>query len=289
MNDSLTQSALHALPFLGIAAVLMLIFRVVFDKLTPYNDRQVAKSGNKAARLTRRGAYLGYIVAIAGSLIMSKQPYKADLMMFALDGVVALAVFVVMYFAADLVILQRINNATEIEKGNVAVATVEFCAYLALGVVMNASFAGGGDRSVASGMLNAALFSAVGLLTVMAVYTVYTIGWSLRGCGLDNQVRLGNRAAAVEAGSLLVAVSVALWGSIIGDFTGWANDLKTYAIAMIYGVVAVSTGRLFASLVLTRNMGRTRRGKHHGSMRKAKIVGLTSIVCGLAVCVLMVM
>jgi putative membrane protein len=269
-----------AAPFAAIAVALLVVFRFVFDRLTPYDDRAIAKSGNSAARITRWGAYLGYLTAVMGSLVMSGQPYWTDVMMFAADGVVALIVFAIAYYAIDLTILRRINNAGEIEKGNRAVAKVEFCGFVALGIIMNASFAGGGDRSPVTGMGSAALFSFIGLISVMLAYTVYTVAWAARGCSLDTQILKGNRAAAIEAGSLLLAFSTTLWFSIIGDFAGWSDDIKSYAIAAGFSVVVVSAARSVTSLLL-RKMGRTQKGVHHASVAKATIVGLVSILAGL--------
>lgn len=262
---------------------LLFVFRLLFNRLTPYDDAKVKQRGGdaaKAARITRLGAYLGYATAVAGSFVMSRQTYWTDVMMFVLDGLVALGVFAAAYYVIDLTILRKINNAGEIEKGNTAVAKVEFCAFLALGIIMNASFAGGGDRSMVSGFGSAALFSGIGLLSMMLAYTVYTVGWAIRGCSLDVQILKGNKAAAIEAGSLLLAFSTTLWFSIIGDFVGWADDIKSYLVAAVFSVLIVSASRMLASLLL-RNMGRTQKSVHHGSVTKATIVGLVSIVAGL--------
>lgn len=277
---NLLQFLQDAAPFAAIAVALLVTFRFMFDRLTPYDDRKIAKSGNKAARITRWGAYLGYLTAVMGSLVMSRQTYWTDVTMFAMDGMVALLVFAVAYYATDLTILRRINNAGEIEKGNRAVAKVEFCGFLALGIIMNASFAGGGDRSLVTGMGSAALFSGIGLLSVMLAYTVYTVAWAARGCSLDTQILKGNRAAAIEAGSLLLAFSTTLWFSIIGDFVGWSDDIRSYLVAAVFSVVVVSVARSVTSLLL-RNMGRTQKGVHHAGMGKALLVGTASIIAGL--------
>lgn len=271
---------IEALPFIGIDIAYAVLFQWVFNRLTPYNDRDVKLSGNKAARLTRQGATLGYLIAIQGTLLNHFASQTARVETFALDGVVAMAVFALMYYAVDAAVLRHVHNDVEIAKGNRAVAMVEASAYVALGLVMNASFGGGGDPTLVAGLASAALFSAIGMVTVLLVYTVYTIGWKLRGCGLDEQVRLGNRAAAVEAGSLLLAISISLWFSIIGDFTGWVHDIVTYAEAAAYSVAAVMVGRSLVSL-LTHGLGRTKKGVHHGSMKKAVIVGMVSIACGI--------
>lgn len=269
-----------SLPYVGITLVLLAAFRIAFDRITPYDDKQMRQAKNKAAKRTRMGAVIGYLIALTGSLVMSPQSYWIDVLMFALDGIIALVTFAIMYYAADLAILRRVNNAQEIEKGNMSVANAEFCSYMALGIIMSASFAGS-DQSLLQGMASAVLFSVIGMLTVMIVYTIYTIGWSMRGCDLDAQICNGNRAAAIEAGSLLLGISLTLWFSIIGSFTGWVNDLKSYAIAAAISIVAVSSGRLAAGF-FTRKLGRNGSSKHHGNTKKSWIIGIVSVVCGLA-------
>lgn len=271
-----------AVPIL-IGLGLLFVFRLVFNRLTPYDDAKIKQrrgDAAKAARITRYGAYLGFAIAIAGSFVMSRQPYWNDVKMFALDGLVALGVFAMAYYVIDLTILRKINNAGEIEKGNTAVAKVEFCAFVALGVIMNASFAGGGDQSMVSGFGSAALFSGIGLLSMMIAYTVYTVGWAMRGCSLDVQILKGNKAAAIEAGSLLLAFSTTLWFSIVGDFVSWEDDIKSYLVAAVFSVLVVSASRMVVSLLL-RNLGRTQKSVHHGSVKKATIVGFVSVVAGL--------
>ncbi len=282
MGDTKDILEIAAAAVIGLG--LLFVFRLVFNRLTPYDDMKVKQNGGraaKAARITRFGAYLGYAIAVAGTFVMNHEPsFWGTVGMFAADGVVALIVFAIAYYAIDLTILRRINNAGEIEKGNTAVARVEFCAFVALGIIMNASFAGGGDSNVAAGFASAALFSAIGLLSVMAVYTVYTMGWAIRGCSLDTQVLKGNKAAAIEAGSLLLALALTLWFSIVGDFVGWSDDIKSYAVAAIFSVAVVSVARSVTSLALIK-MGRTQKSVHHASATKASIVGFVSIVAGL--------
>lgn len=268
------------LPFLGIGAVLLVAFGFVFSRLTPYNDRKIAK-GNPAVRIRRVGAYTGFINAMAGSLMLSDVAYWTDVMMFAIDGATALVVFAVTYYVIDVTILRRINNAGEIEKGNTAVAGVEACAYTGLGIIMSASFGGGGDQSLIAGLASAALFSSLGLLTLMAVYTVYTLGWTLRGCSLDRQILKGNAAAATDAGGLLVALSATLGFSILGDFQGWGEDLTSYAIAAALSIGILMVTRSLTSL-LTIKMGRTRKGVHHGNVGKSLLIAVISVVVSIS-------
>ena len=279
--ETAARGLVGILPYLLVAFALLLAFKAVHDWITPIDDNEALKEGNVAAGINRGGAYLGFLVAMSGSLILSKEGYLTDLGMFLLDGVIALAVFAAAHYAFDWIILKKVNNATAIRGGNVAVAVVELCAYLALGLITSASFSGGGQGLLA-GMASAILFSAIGLATLVTVYAVYVTVWQWRvGCDIDMQVGANNYAAALDAGSLLVAISITLWFSISGDFTGWGTDLLSYAVAAASSVVAVSIARGLAVKVLARGLPVTKDGAHHGNAAKSAIVGLASIGAGL--------
>lgn len=268
------------LPYLAVAFALLFAFKVLHDWITPIDDDREVRHGNIAAGINRGAAYLGFLVAMSGSLIQSEQNYWDDLGMFALDGVIAFGVFAAGHYAFDWVILKKVNNATAIRGGNVAVAVTELCAYLALGLVTSASFSGGG-QGLWAGMASAVVFSFVGLATLVAVYAVYMVAWrNRRGYDIDSLIAQGNTAAALDAGSLLFAISVTLWFSISGDFTGWGEDLLSYAVAAVSSIVAVSIARGLAILLLARGLSVTGRG-HHSNAAKSAIVGLVSVGAGL--------
>jgi len=97
---------------------------------------------------------------------------------------------------------------------------------------------------------------------------------------VDTLIAQGNMAAALDAGSLLFSVSVTLWFSISGDFTGWGEDLASYAVAAVSSIVAVSIARGLAVLLLARGLSVT-GGGYHGNVAKSAIVGLVSVGAGL--------
>jgi len=281
--EMLVRGLLGILPHLVLAFLVLLpLFKLVHDKITPIDDDAALRAGNAAAGINRGGAYAGFLIAMSGSLILSEETsYLSDLGMFLLDGVIALGVFAAAHYAFDWVILKKVNNARAILGGNVAVAIVELCAYLSLGLIMSASFSGGG-QSIWAGMASAVLFSAIGLGTLMGVYAAYDAGWRWRRhCDVDKQIGDGNVAAAIDAGSLMLAMSITLWFSISGDFTGWWNDIASFAVAALSSILAVSIGRGLAVLVLARGLGSTGSGLHHGNVAKSAIVGLSAIGAGL--------
>jgi uncharacterized membrane protein YjfL (UPF0719 family) len=270
-----TRGFVGIVPYIAAAFVLLFIFKLVHDLITPFKDHEELVRGNAAAGINRGGAYLGFLIAASGSLILSEHTYLVDLGMFMLDGVVAVVVFALAYYAFDHVILWKVNNSEAIQQGNKAVAVLEACAYVALGLIMSASFSGGG-QSVLMGLASAVLFSAIGLGTLMAVYVMYDVLRRLFGSyNIDKRVGQGSMTAAIDAGTLLLAVSITLWFSISGDFTGWGSDLLSYAVAAAASIVAVSMGRVIALMTLARGLQRS-----DDNVARASIVGFVSIGIG---------
>jgi uncharacterized membrane protein YjfL (UPF0719 family) len=280
--ETIVRSVVEILPYIGIFLVLNGVFHVVSDFVTPFVDRVQRALDNKAAAWNRFGATLGFNLALTGSLFHREPTVGGDLGMFMLDGIVALAVFIVAHYVLDMVILWGVNNSREIEKGNMPVAIVESCAYVAIGLVVCASFTGGG-QSLAEGLLSAVAFSFIALLTISAVYVSYVlIRYKLTGCHIDREVANGNMAASIDAGSLLLAMGFTLWFSIYGDSAGWTQDLLSYAIAAGSSIfvlflvrMAITAGWRF------RGVAQTTRGRHHGKVAQSMQLGAYSIAAGL--------
>lgn len=277
MPDFVGIDYLKIFPYLGAAFVLLFVYKVIHDRLTPFDDYAEMERGNAAAALTRNGAYLGVLVAMSGSLIMSDQSYVNDLLMFLLDGVVAVAVFTVASHVFDWIIVFRVSNYAQIQQGNLAVALVEACAYTALGIIMSASFSGEGAGLV-TGLLSAVLFSAIGVATLSAIYWTYAVYWGRRNARrIDDEVGAGHMKAAIDCGSLLLAMSITLWFSISGDFNGWANDIKSYVVAAGASVIAVAISRVFARILLSRHTDPFTEDGSGGNVAKSTTIGMVSI------------
>jgi len=274
MNE-LINTAL--LPYYFAAVILLLpVFGWVHNKITPSN--RVSFKGNPAARTKYIFAWAGCAIAMLGSLIMSDEAFRTDLLMFGLDTLVVIVTFAFANFLFDKAILWKVDNNKAISEGNKAVAFVEACAYVALGLIMCASFAGGGLNWL-GGWLSAAAFSGTGLLTLAAVYFVYAKCWKVR-CNIDAEIGKGSMPAAIDAGSLLLGMGIVLFSSIIGDFTGWQGDFASYFEAAGIGIVVVALGRVLLALLLRGN--RSTHEAHHGSMAKSATVGLVTIALSIA-------
>jgi putative membrane protein len=111
------------------AVVLLGVFAVLYDLVTPYNELALIREGNTAAAITLGAAVIGFALPIAVSVAVSHNLY-------AMIGwaVVAGAVQLLVYVAARLA-LPRINEA--IPQGKIASGI--FLASLSLGVgILNA-------------------------------------------------------------------------------------------------------------------------------------------------------
>ena len=115
--------------FFLTAIVLLGVFAVLYELVTPYNELQLIREGNPAAAITMGGAIIGFALPIAVSVAVSHNLY-------AMVGwaVVAGIVQLLVYVAARLA-LPRINEAIPQRK----IASGIFLASLSVGVgILNA-------------------------------------------------------------------------------------------------------------------------------------------------------
>lgn len=272
------------LPYLIVSALLLLIYKIVHDWITEYDDDALLKKGNRAVAITRAGAYLGVAIAMTGSLINNdERTYWERVGMFALDGVIALGVLTAAVFLFDKVIVRGVKNSASIAGGNFAVGFLEASAYISIGLITSASFSGNG-QGLFLGIVNAMVYSGIGMMTLAAIYLIYCWAWKrFKKRDVDAQVAQGNLAAAVDAGTLLVAISLTLWFSISGDFTDWVGDFVSYLLAVLSSTLLIPLGRMLASWLLARNLDPDGPDKHQGNLSKSFIVGLASVATGLMV------
>ncbi|HEV2609242.1 DUF350 domain-containing protein [Noviherbaspirillum sp.] len=57
------------LVFLLLAAVLLLVFFVIYTRITPYNEVLLIRQGNTAAALSLSGAVIGFSLTIASCIL----------------------------------------------------------------------------------------------------------------------------------------------------------------------------------------------------------------------------
>jgi putative membrane protein len=114
-----------------VAGVFTLVFKVVYQFITPYREKELIRQGNVAAAVTLAGALIGYVLPLASAL-----SHTVSLLEFAAWATLAGVIQIVTFTVVRMVALPDVK--ARIENGEVSVAI-----YLA-GV------------SIAVGLLNAA-------------------------------------------------------------------------------------------------------------------------------------
>lgn len=129
MFDPVLNSLPAFASYFVTAIVLLGVFTVLYELVTPYNELALIRDGNTAAAITLGGAIIGFALPIAVSVAVSHNLY-------AMIGwaVVAGAVQLMVYVAARLA-LPRLNEAIPQNK----IASGIFLASLSFGVgILNA-------------------------------------------------------------------------------------------------------------------------------------------------------
>lgn len=130
-----TTGALAFLLAFVTAGLFTLVFKVVYQLVTPYQERALIRQGNTAAAVALAGALIGYVLPLASAL-----NHTVSLAEFAAWATLAGVIQIVAFTAVRMIALPDVK--ARIEAGEVSIGI-----YLA-GV------------SIAVGLLNAACMTA---------------------------------------------------------------------------------------------------------------------------------
>ena len=114
-----------------VAGLFTLAFKVIYQLITPYRERELIRQGNTAAAITLAGTLIGYVLPLASAL-----SHTVSLPEFAAWAALAGLIQIVTFVVVRMIVLPDVK--ARIENGETSVAV-----YLA-GV------------SIAVGLLNAA-------------------------------------------------------------------------------------------------------------------------------------
>ncbi len=94
--------------YLGLALALLAVFVWVYDRITPYRELELIRSGNTAAAIAYAGAIIGLALPLASAVAHSVNP--VDMVIW---GVLALAVQVLVYFLVRRLVPQLNDSISE--------------------------------------------------------------------------------------------------------------------------------------------------------------------------------
>ena len=112
---------------LVLATLLLVMFFMIYTRLTPYNEVLLIRQGNGAAALSLGGALLGFSMTIASSLL-----HTADYQQFFMWAFGAMVVQAVAYFCTTRMLRMSQDH---IESGNAAFGGLLGAISLSIGAI----------------------------------------------------------------------------------------------------------------------------------------------------------
>ncbi len=259
MNIAVTLAGLGECLFFVIIGLffLWLVKRVDDYRTKDFDDDNHIDDGNVAVGLRRAGMYLGIAIALSGAMGGSSKGLFLDIFQLLIDGIIITGFMFTSRFVNDFIMLGHLNNDKECVKifqqpdgsevaGNTAVGMVEAGMFIATGFILNGSLAGGGGTFI-QGIASAILFFIVGQISLLIFGLLYEL---ITPFNVRDELKNNNLAAGIGLGGILIALGIILMSSISGPFTGWSNDLASFGIYSLFGIVMLLIFRKIADKLL---------------------------------------
>jgi len=127
-TEAFGQGALHFVLAFVAAGGFTLIFKALYQLITPHNEGRLIREGNAAAAVAQGGAVLGYVIPIASALANT-----VTLPEFVAWAAVAAIVQIVTFYAVRRLALPDVS--ARIERGEMSAAIYLLMISLAVGIL----------------------------------------------------------------------------------------------------------------------------------------------------------
>ncbi len=233
--------------FVTISILIIWIAKLMADRrTTEFDDDIHIDDGNLAVGLRRAGLYLGIAIALSSTIGGVSKGFFFDLLTLCFDGAVILAALFFCRYINDIIMLGHIDNDKECMNGNAAVGIVEACMYIATGFILNGSL-NGLSNSFMESILSTLVFFILGQFALLLFGYLYEV---ITPFDVRNEIKNNNLAAGLGLGGILIALGIILKGSIEGPFTTWSNDIISFGMYAIYGIIMLLIFRIIIDKIL---------------------------------------
>lgn len=219
---------IYALIYLGFAYGLKLMLD--WWSRDHYDAAREIAEGNTALALRRGGVQLGLAIAMIGVLggdVASS--FWMDIVQSIGYGIVAVAFMWTSLLVVDKLLLPKIDNMTEMQKGNTAVGFVEAGALIMTGLLARASIAG-----ESGGLTSSLVFFVVAQVAVLLLVRGYEL---VQGGTLLERIKEGEVSSGILLGGKIVAYGMILQVAILGDSQTLEIGLRDFVLTAIMGMV----------------------------------------------------
>lgn len=126
------NGAINFLIAFGLACLFLVVFKYVYQAVTPYDERTLIRDGNVAAAVTLGGAIIGFALPVASAL--SQTDGMVEFAAWALlAGVIQIAAFVIL----SKIVVKDLHD--RMGRGEVSTAIYLAATSIAIGLINAAS------------------------------------------------------------------------------------------------------------------------------------------------------
>lgn len=239
-----------AVPVLIVAMFIGALWHLL-NRLTPFDDHEELFAKNNFAYAIQRIALVA--AQVIGMLHVLEYSIEKDglnaVFWMVAEGAWVFAVLLVVRPVVDGIVLRRINNVQRLLDRDISTGVVEAGFYIGLGVLLNGSLDGSAP-SVATGLASTAVFGALGLAVVVAVFYLHEV---LTPYNLQQHLQQRKVTAAIEVAAVLIAVSIVVRTGVSGEFTTWQAGFAGFFATVVFAIPTLYLFRLLIDRFVLTN------------------------------------
>lgn len=224
--------------YLALGVLVLIISRLIIDKLTPYKvANELVKLDNPAMGVTLTGYYSGVIIIFLGAVIGESDvqggrefAIQASIdVLYAFFGILLLNCC---RLVVDKLILYKFSVEKEIiADRNSGTGAVECGSMIATALMIAGAIHGEGD------FLSALVFFVLGqaLLIFFGFFHQWVTPYDIHA-----EIEKDNVAAGAYMGFNMVALGIIALKATSGDFVGWSYNLSYFVIYAVIGLLVLA-------------------------------------------------
>lgn len=228
----------EGLTYLGLAILVLLISRLIIEKLTPYKvANELVKLDNQAMGVTLTGYYTGVIIIFLGAVIGESDVsgffgFITQALIDVLYAVCGILLLNCCRIIVDRLILYRFSVVKEIVTDrNIGTGAVECGSLIATAMMIAGAIHGEGS------IITALAFFGLGqiLLILFGFFHQFVTPYDVH-----DEIEKDNVAAGAYMGFNMIALGIIALKATSGDFVGWTYNLAYFAIYALTGLLVLS-------------------------------------------------
>lgn len=224
--------SLNDLYILGVLVLILSItfgIKVLFEKMNSKSIEYIMINKSPALAVRLGAMMFSVILAISGEMTGESLGLTRDIGSFILYSLIVIVLLLLAILIGDKLLLSKIDNMSALQKNNLSVAVFEALYIISTGIILKSSLTG--DEG---GILSMLIFFLLGQSMLIGFFSLILI-WT----PFDDVVEIeaNNFSAGLLLGGLLLSLSIINYYSILGESSTLMEDITSYFISSIKGIV----------------------------------------------------